>query len=163
MLERIVTLGVYGFDAPGFFVALQRAGVEVFCDLRFRRGVRGRAYAFANSRRLQARLAELGIPYLHVRDLAPSPTLRSRQTAADKQARVRKRRRLELSPEFIAGYQEQYLAHFDSAAFAARLPENAKVAALFCVEREPAACHRSLVSERLGRDLGVEVIHLAPS
>jgi hypothetical protein len=36
------------------------------------------------------------------------------------------------------------------------------VAALFCVEREPDACHRSLLAERLAADLGVEVVHLLP-
>jgi hypothetical protein len=30
------------------------------------------------------------------------------------------------------------------------------------VEREPDACHRSLLAERLVQDLGVEVIHLQP-
>jgi len=34
--------------------------------------------------------------------------------------------------------------------------------ALFCVEREPAACHRSLLAERLGKDLGIEVEHIIP-
>jgi hypothetical protein len=36
------------------------------------------------------------------------------------------------------------------------------VVALFCVEREPAACHRSLVAARLSRDLGLDVEHLGP-
>jgi uncharacterized protein (DUF488 family) len=163
MIEKIVTLGVYGFDEPGFFAALQRAAVKVFCDIRFRRGVRGREYAFVNSRRLQRRLAELGVGYFHFRDLAPSQALRAQQSVADQEARVRKRQRLKLSPVFIAGYQQQCLEAFDSAAFVARLPSDAKVVALFCVERDPAACHRSLVAERLHKDLSVEVIHLTPS
>nr|MBA3379353.1 hypothetical protein [Chloroflexia bacterium] len=33
---------------------------------------------------------------------------------------------------------------------------------LFCVERVPAACHRSLLAERLAGDLGVEVMHILP-
>jgi uncharacterized protein (DUF488 family) len=163
MVAKIITLGAYGWDEVRFFSALQRAGVDLFCDLRFRRGVRGREYAFVNSRRLQARLAELGIRYVHFRDLAPSPALRSRQTAADKQAHTRKRQRLALSPEFVAGYQQQCLAEFDSARFAQRLGPDAKAAALFCVEREAAACHRSLLAERPRKDLGVEVVHVTPS
>jgi uncharacterized protein (DUF488 family) len=163
MLEKIVTLGVYGSDETSFFAALQRAAVDVFCDIRYRRGLRGREYAFANSCRLQRRLAELGIGYLHFRDLAPSPALRSRQVAVDKLSRVLKRQRLELSPEFVAGYEQEHLANFKSAEFASRLPPEAKVIALFCVERDPAACHRSLLAERLHKELGVEVVHLTPS
>jgi uncharacterized protein (DUF488 family) len=90
---RIVTIGVYGFSEEAFFRTLQEAGVDTFCDIRWRRGVRGREYAFANSARLQKRLAELGIRYLHFRELAPSPELRKRQTAADKAAGVEKRKR----------------------------------------------------------------------
>ena len=48
---KFVTLGVYGFTPSAFFEALQRAGVDTFCDIRWRRGVRGREYAFANSAR----------------------------------------------------------------------------------------------------------------
>jgi len=159
---RLVTIGVYGFTAEAFFAALQRAGVDTFCDIRWRRGVRGREYAFANSNRLQQRLAELGIRYLHVRELAPSPALRQRQAAADKAEGVAKRKRAALGELFVTAYREERLAAFDSREFVEQLGPNARVVALFCVEREPAACHRSLLAERLQGDLGVEVVHLTP-
>ena len=136
--------------------------MDTFCDLRRRRGVRGSAYAFANRRRLEARLAELGIRYLHCKALAPSQALRERQKAADQAARTPKRRRAELSGLFIAGYGEECLRDFDSREFMAQLGGETRVVALFCVERTPAACHRSLVAERLQRDLGLEVAHLTP-
>jgi uncharacterized protein (DUF488 family) len=159
---RIVTLGVYGFDEPAFFAALRAAGVDTFCDLRARRGVRGSEYAFANRQRLQARLAEAGIRYLHCLELAPSRAQRDRQSAADRADRTAKRKRAELSPEFVALYRAERLAAFDSRAFVERLGPEARVVALFCVERTPAACHRSLVADRLARDLGLEVVHLTP-
>jgi len=34
--------------------------------------------------------------------------------------------------------------------------------ALLCVEREPSACHRSLIAERLAADPGASVSHLRP-
>jgi hypothetical protein len=34
--------------------------------------------------------------------------------------------------------------------------------ALLCVEREAAACHRSLIAERLKREHGLRVLHLGP-
>ena len=46
MIE-IVTIGVYGVDEAGFFAALQAASVDIFCDLRARRGLRGVDYVYA--------------------------------------------------------------------------------------------------------------------
>jgi uncharacterized protein (DUF488 family) len=160
---KFVTLGVYGFTADAFFEALQRAGVDTFCDIRWRRGVRGREYVFANSGRLQQRLAEMGIRYLHLRELAPTPELRQRQAAADKAAGTTKRKRAALGEVFITGYREERLAAFDSRRFTGQVAPGARIVALFCVEREPAACHRSLLAERLHQDLGVEVVHLTPA
>ncbi len=160
--RRFVTIGVYGFTEAAFFEALKQAGVDLFCDLRWRRGVRGAAYAFANRTRLEQRLATLGIRYLHCRDLAPSPALRQRQAATDKANRTAKRQRTVLDELFVAGYGQECLAAFDSEAFLERLGHPARVVALFCVEREPAACHRSLLAQRLKRDLGVEIVHLLP-
>ncbi|MFZ2360201.1 MAG: DUF488 domain-containing protein [Anaerolineae bacterium] len=158
----IVTTGVYGFTEVDFFQALQQAGVDTFVDIRGRRGVRGADYAFANSQRLQARLAELGIRYLHRPDLAPSPATREQQSAADKASKIAKRQRSVLDPAFAAAYRHERLASFDSRQFLADLGPEAKIVALFCVERAPAACHRSLLATRLQRDLGLEVRHLLP-
>jgi uncharacterized protein (DUF488 family) len=162
MLRRLLTIGVYGFDEAGFFQKLRAAGVETFCDIRGRRGVRGAQYAFANSQRLQRRLADLGIRYLHFPELAPSQALRNRQAAADTAAGIPKRQRAELSPEFAAGYQKECLSKFQSSAFVERLGPEAGCVVLFCVECEPVACHRSLLAERLHKDLGIEVRHLKP-
>ena len=90
-MPEFVTIGAHGWDAERFFSALLAAGVDTFCDLRARRGVRGREYAFANSQRLQARLAELGIRYIHRLDLAPSAATRSQQHAADEATHTAKR------------------------------------------------------------------------
>lgn len=159
---KFVTIGVYGFTEEAFFAALRRAGVDTFCDIRWRRGVRGSEYAFVNSARLQRRLAELGIRYLHFRDLAPAPALRQHQAEADKAEGTTKRQRAALGEVFIAGYREQILGAFDSRNFLERLGAEARTVALFCVEREPAACHRSLLAERLQQDHGVPVTHLTP-
>jgi uncharacterized protein (DUF488 family) len=161
-LPEFVTIGVYGFDAEQFFQALVAARVDTLCDIRRRRGVRGAEYAFANSQRLQERLAELGIRYLHYIDLAPSTALRKQQEAADKQGHTARRKRALLSPQFVQGYEQSVLADFDAAAFVASLGPDARVAALLCVEREPAACHRSLLAAHLHAKLGVSVRHVTP-
>jgi uncharacterized protein (DUF488 family) len=162
MTPEFITIGAHGWGAERFFAALVAAGADTFCDLRARRGVRGREYAFANSQRLQVRLAELSIRYLHRPDLAPSEATRAEQYAADAETHTAKRQRTALSPAFVASYRRERLADFDSAGFMADLGAEARVVALFCVEREPAACHRSLLAERLAHNLSVKVTDLIP-
>lgn len=156
------TIGVYGSSEEAFFAALQKSGVDTFCDIRWRRGVRGKQYAFVNSKRLQRRLAELGIRYVHLRELAPSPALRQRQSEADKAQRIAKRQRTGLDEAFVEGYRREVLAGFDTGAFVEKLGPEARNVVLFCVEREPGACHRSILAERLHQDLGISVTHLLP-
>ena len=160
--SQIITIGVYGFDETSFFAALQNANVDTFYDIRKRRAVRGSEYAFVNSKRLQARLAELGIRYLHRLDLAPTDAIRQQQYAVDAAQKVAKRQRAELSPQFISAYTSERLDPFDPQSLLDELSEDAKVIALFCVEREPAACHRSLVAQKLAAFLAVDVTHILP-
>jgi len=159
---RILTIGVYGYNEEAFFQALQVAGVDTFCDIRSRRGVRGATYAFANSKRLQARLAKLGIKYHHLPELAPTAEIREHQKSADKAAKIAKRKRTVLDQSFIKAYQDEILTAFDARSFMQEMGGQAQVIALFCVEKEPEACHRSLVAEELERELGLEVEHTIP-
>ena len=162
MNNRLFTIGAFGFTESGFFDALTGAGIGLLCDLRRRRGVRGIEYAFVNSARLQKRLADLGIRYVHALELAPPESIRAIQSEADKAARTAKRSRTELSEAFVSAYSEERLSEFDSRAFIDRLGADSAAIAFFCVEREPSACHRSIVVERIARDLGMEVTHLRP-
>ena len=113
-MADVLTIGAYGWSEPAFFAALETAGVEVFCDVRRRRGVRGSEYAFVNSKRLQQRLAELGIAYVHRIDLAPSDEARQAQYAVDEATGVRKRARTELSDAFARAYEQETLREFDA-------------------------------------------------
>jgi uncharacterized protein (DUF488 family) len=162
MVKKVVTIGVYGFSEVAFFDALERAGVDVFCDVRQRRGVRGATYAFANSQRLQAHLAELGIHYLHRKDLAPTTAVRQQQKTADKSDKVAKRQRDRLSQAFIDAYETEILSQFEPQSLLDDLPPAAEVVALFCVEREPAACHRSLVAQKLAQAFNIPIIDIRP-
>lgn len=162
MSIKIVTIGVFGFSEEAFFQALQTSQVDTFCDIRQRRGVRGATYAFCNSKRLQSRLAELGIHYLHRKDLAPTTAVRQIQNDADKANKVAKRKRTTLGPAFVNAYQEEILAGFEPQSLLDDLDSGAQVVALFCVEREPDACHRSLVAAKLQQELGLEVEDILP-
>ncbi len=160
MKIKIVTIGVYGFDEVGFFEALCKAKVDTFCDIRSRRGVRGATYAFANSKRLQTRLEELGIRYIYRKDLGPTKNVREKQAAADKATKTAKRKRTELGEAFIEAYNTECLAAFEPQSLIDELEPDAQVVALFCVETAPEACHRSLVADKLAEtyDLVIEDI-----
>lgn len=157
----ITTIGVYGFDSTTFLDRLRDADVTLVLDVRQRRGVRGPEYAWANSRRLQAALSEARIGYRHHRELAPTTELRHLQYAEDDRRRVGKRTRRELAVEYIRGYTHDVLDHADLAAVVSELPATGR-AALLCVERDPEACHRSLVAHRLAERHGLIVEHLRP-
>ena len=157
----MLTVGVYGFTRDTFLAALAGAGVGLLCDVRQRRGVRGSEYAWANSARLQAALAEAGIGYRHHRELAPTTELRQLQYREDARAGVGKRSRVALAGEYTERYTHEILDRVDTAAFVASLPAGV-VTALLCVERDPEACHRSLIADRLAADHGAEVGHLRP-
>jgi uncharacterized protein (DUF488 family) len=156
----IYTIGAYGFTEEEFFDRLVRASVDTFCDIRRRRGMRGKEYAFANSARLQARLAELGIRYVHIRDLAPTEAVRAAQNRAERASRTAKRERANLAPQFIEAYERECLASLTCERFIEYVTGSARAVVLFCVERQPAACHRSLVAERLASVCRCEVKHL---
>ncbi len=159
---KVVTIGVYGASEAGFFGALQEAGVDTFIDIRRRRGVRGAAYAFANSQRLQTRLAELGIRYVHLLELAPTEAVRDYQRAADARSKAPRRERSQISPAFAEAYRREILEPQTAQLFVDALPDDARVVALFCVEREAAACHRSLAAAWLAEELAVDVEHIVP-
>jgi len=136
--------------------------VRVLLDVRQRRGVRGPEYAWANAKRLQAALDEAGVEYRHLLELAPTTEMRRLQYEEDDRQGVGKRSRRELAPAYRERYLAEILDRADLSALAASLPEDG-AAALFCVERDPEACHRSLIAERLAAEHGVEVTHLRPS
>jgi uncharacterized protein (DUF488 family) len=74
---------------------------------------------------------------------------------------VGKRSRTELAPEYRERYVAEILDPADLTPVLAELASN-PVAALLCVERDPEACHRSLIAERLAAQHGVRVEHLRP-
>jgi uncharacterized protein (DUF488 family) len=122
--------------------------------------VRGREYAFANAKRLEAALAQARIPYRHVLELAPTQEIRSAQYALDATAGVAMRQRSELSPAFVEAYGRLLDGAAAEAALAS-IREKAARPVLFCVERLPSACHRSLAAERIAGG-AVPVRHLLP-
>lgn len=161
-MRTVATIGVYGFTVQGFLDRLREADVGTLLDVRQRRGVRGSDYAWANSARLQAALAEAGVEYRHHKELAPTTELRQLQYREDDRQGVGKRSRTQLAREYRERYVPEILDRADLDAVVAELPAE-RGAALMCVERDPEACHRSLIAERLAAEYGIEVVHLRPA
>jgi uncharacterized protein (DUF488 family) len=151
----VVTIGVYGWTVETFLDALRGAGVEHVLDVRQRRGVRGSEYAWANAKRLEAALDGAGFGYEHRLDLAPTTELRQAQYREDDRAGVGKRSRSALADGYRRGYTSEILDRADLSTIA-------DGSALLCVERDPEACHRSLIAERLASRHGFDVRHLTP-
>ena len=69
--------------------------------------------------------------------------------------------RTQLAREYRERYIAEILDRADLDAVVAELPTD-RATALMCVERDPEACHRSLIAERLAKRYGLEELHLRP-
>jgi len=161
-VRTLATIGVYGWTLDEWLEALRAADVRLLVDVRQRRGVRGREYAWANAQRLEAALSDAGIAYEHRKELAPTTELRQLQYAEDERQGVGKRSRDALAPAYVERYTREILDQVDLGPIVEELPSEG-ASALMCVERDPEACHRSLVAERLASELGLQVKHLRPA
>ena len=157
-MRDLATIGVYGSDLGRFLAALRGAGVDLLLDLRQRRGVRGAEYAWANAKRLEAELRGAGIVYQHLPELAPTTSMREAQYEADAAKGEGKRSRTVISQVYAERYTEEILDKADLDAVVRFIGRSKP--ALFCVERDAAACHRSLVAARLASRYDFRVTNL---
>ncbi len=158
---KIFTIGVYHSTEQQFFKKLTENTIDTFCDIRQRRGVRGREYAFVNSTYLQQKLEDLGITYAHILSLAPTTEIREKQKAEDIKLGEHKRDRNNLGQVFSDEYKKNIICKFDFDSFVEQLENTgAKNVVFLCVEEKANACHRSIVAEELKKRYTYEVIHL---
>ncbi|MDC7729667.1 DUF488 family protein [Bacillus cereus group sp. MYBK120-1] len=156
---QFLTIGVYGFSELEFFEALVENQVELFIDIRQRRGVRGKKYSFVNSKYLQSKLEELEIQYIHKKELAPTTEIREAQKKADELRGVSKSQRIQIGTIFRDKYISMILSNFELEQYAKKLESQYKNVVLFCVESTPKACHRGIVAEEL-MQLGYSTRHI---
>lgn len=158
---NVFTIGVYNSTEESFFDKLLRNKIDLFCDIRQRRGVRGSQYKYVNSNYLQHKLLDVGINYSHIKELAPTQEIRQKQKEADILNNETKKLRTTLGKVFAHEYVIQILDKFDMDAFVIRLKAEGVTNVVFlCVEEHAAACHRSLVAQRLAEKLGCKIINL---
>lgn len=158
---NVFTIGVYNSTEEGFFEKLTKNRIDMFCDIRQRRGVRGSLYRYVNSNYLQAKLRALGINYTYIKELAPTSEIRQKQKDADKLNNETKKLRTSLGKVFVEEYNSQILSHFDIKSLVTNLEnEGAKNVVFFCVEEHANACHRSLVAKEISKLYGIKTIDL---
>lgn len=147
-MPRLFTIGYEQATQGQVIGALQAAGVELVIDVR----------AVAASRRpgfsktiLASSLEAEGVGYRHVKALG---TPKAGREAA----------RAGRTSEMHALY-EAHLAEPDSGLALSEVAALAwaRPSALLCYEADPAVCHRRILSNRLARQPGFEVIDLRPS
>jgi len=158
-MTNIFTIGVYNSTEESYFQKLVENKVDVFCDIRQRRGVRGSQYKYVNSNYLQRKLIELGVKYIYVKELAPTNEIRQKQKDADKINKETKKNRACLGQVFVNEYNKQILDKFDFDDLVNKLNE-AQRPVFFCVEENAEACHRSLVAKTLSNKMDVNLINL---
>ncbi|MBU2996351.1 DUF488 domain-containing protein [Cellulophaga baltica] len=155
------TIGVYNTTEANFFNKLLENKIDTFCDIRQRRGVRGSKYSFVNSKKLQSKLQNQNIKYLHYLDLAPTKDIRELQKKADLKNLELKRDRLTLGHVFIEEYNNQVIKPFNFKQFITDLENiNAEKIVLFCVEEQHKACHRSIVAAKLSLEFTFDIKHI---
>lgn len=158
---KIHTIGVYNSTENSFFDKLKNNDIDLFCDIRQRRGVRGSQYKFVNSNYLQSKLSDMGIKYLYIKELAPTKEIRQKQKDADKLNGETKKQRTTLGEIFASEYRNQILDKFDLNNLIGQIKATGtKNVVFFCVEEQAEACHRSLVANKIGKLLGSEIKNL---
>lgn len=123
---KIYTIGVYQTTEQSFFEKLVQNNISLFCDIRQRRGIRGAQYKYVNSNYLQSKLSELKIPYIYIKELAPTKEIRQKQKDADKLNNETKKQRTILGDVFINEYCEQILNKFNMKTFINELQKKGK-------------------------------------
>ena len=150
----VTATGVYGDSEADFFQKLIDEIITLFVDVRQRRGMRGSKYAFANSIYLQNKLNNLGIQYLHIKELAPTSEIREAQKQYDLLTNQTKQARMCLDNKFVTLYKEQILNYFDFQSFINQF--NSERIVFFCVEKYCDACHRKLIVDKLKREYQID-------
>jgi uncharacterized protein (DUF488 family) len=140
---RIFTIGYEGATQAEFIAALRAAGVERVIDVRA--VPLSRKPGFSKNI-LAASLREAGIDYVHLKALGTPPEGREAARKGD-------------HAKLEAVYAGQ-LELPEAMAESARMVELAreKPSALLCFERDPAACHRTLLVAAAAGD--AEVVDL---
>jgi uncharacterized protein (DUF488 family) len=141
----ICTIGYEGTSVAGLVAALREAGVSLVLDIRAVPASRKKGFSKTP---LAAHLAEAGIGYRHLRGLGTPKRGREAARSGD-----------------VATFEDVFRAHLEEPEALLDLAEALELAqsepvCLLCLERDPLACHRLIVAERMASETGLFIDHL---
>jgi uncharacterized protein (DUF488 family) len=145
---KLYTIGYEGTDIGRFIDVLVKAGVRTLADVRALPLSRKKGFSKSP---LAARVERAGIRYLHFGDLGTPKAGRDAARAGRWDAFRNIFRR-----HMKTARAERVLAELGSAAEEGAL-------CLMCFERDPAACHRSLIVAMMGTHWTVRHLYVEPS
>lgn len=133
-MSTFFTIGYEGTDIERFITTLMSAGVAVLADVRAVTVSRKRGFS---KNGLRERLAEVGIRYIHFRELGDPKPGREAARAGRYDA-----------------FRTIYGAHLATSEAQQDLAALAHIVAdqptcLMCFERDPRTCHRTIVAQSL--------------
>ena len=143
-MHIVYTMGYEGTDIDRFVATLKAVGVKTLADVRAVAISRKKGFS---KTALQARLSDEDIEYAHFVELGDPKPGRDAARAG----------RLDTFRKIYA----RHLARNECEVALKLLADlvSAQPTCLLCFERDPAACHRSMVANRL-TVVGAKVIHL---
>lgn len=146
--QDLFTVGYEGTDLKTFLTALRVSGVTQVIDIR--ELPLSRKPGFSKSAIAEA-LGDVGIRYLHLRDLGDPKTGREAAKRGDHNA-------------FLRIYHRHLQTDAAQAALAVATEIATKTpSCLLCFERDPVGCHRSIVATAIADMTDIRVVHLSPS
>lgn len=145
-MTQLFTIGYEGRAQHDVLALLDEANVERLVDVRIR--AQSRKPGLSKSS-LAAGLGEIGIEYLHLRDLGTPLPIRAEFRANN----------LEIArAQYLAYLREDPAARSALASLLACARE--KRTAILCFEMDPRTCHRRVITEELNRTDDVHVVDL---
>jgi uncharacterized protein (DUF488 family) len=144
-LPKIYTIGYEGAAVEDLIATLKQAQVSRVLDVREQPYSQRPEFS---SGAIEAALAGYGILYTHIRELGNPP-------AGREAARI----------GHAAAFREIFATHLASKGGQAGLARALALAAaepvcLFCLEKAPNRCHRSMVTAKMHEASGQEIVHL---
>src|SRR5258706_3167418 len=144
-MRRLATVGYEGASVPDFLATLEGAGIDIVIDVRELPLSRRKGFSKTV---LGQNLLEIGIEYLHLRDLGDPKTGRTAARAGR-----------------MAEFRKIYSRHLNTAKAQAALGQvmanlKTKKVCLLCFERDPNTCHRKMITDFLAQHNQVTILHL---
>lgn len=144
-MSAIFTVGYEGTDIDRFVRTLAAAGVKQLADVR---AVAVSRKAGFSKKKLEARLAEEGISYIHFVALGdPKPGREAARSG---------------NHELFVSIFNDHMATEPAQQALEELKEAVELAptCLMCFERDPTTCHRTIVANSVTQSTGFEVFNL---